>query len=95
MKNSEGTSGFMLIVSNTFCGGYNHIRLVSDGRMENCPFDAGEFDLLKLCRQGKGVSNLIEERVWRKRREKGGQFTEISTMGSQKMIDHSMIRIDG
>ena len=95
LENSKGIFGFISTMSNAFCGGCNRIRLTSDGKMKNCLFGAEEFDLLNLYRQGKDISNLIKEGVWRKHKEKGGQFTEINTVDSQKMVNRSMIKIGG
>ena len=94
-EDSKGIFGFISTMSNAFCGGCNRIRLTSDGKMKNCLFGAEEFDLLNLYRQGKDISSLIKEGVWRKHKEKGGQFTEINTVDSQKMVNRSMIKIGG
>jgi probable molybdopterin cofactor synthesis protein A len=94
-EDSKGCFGFITTMSNAFCGGCNRIRLTSDGKMKNCLFGAEEFDLLSLYRAGEDIGNLIKEGVWRKHKEKGGQFTEINTVDNSKIINRSMIKIGG
>lgn len=94
-KNSKGIFGFISTMSNAFCGGCNRIRLTSDGKMKNCLFGAEEFDLLSLYREGKDLTALIKEGVWRKHKEKGGQFTEINSVNSETIVNRSMIKIGG
>ncbi|WP_314201802.1 GTP 3',8-cyclase MoaA [Capnocytophaga sputigena] len=94
-EDSKGCFGFITTMSNAFCGGCNRIRLTSDGKMKNCLFGAEEFDLLSLYRAGEDIGNLIKEGVWRKHKEKGGQFTEMNTVDNSKIINRSMIKIGG
>ena len=63
--------------------------------MKNCLFGAEEFDLLSLYREGKDLTALIKEGVWRKHKEKGGQFTEINSVNSETIVNRSMIKIGG
>ena len=94
-EESRGIFGFISTMSNAFCGGCNRIRLTSDGKMKNCLFGAEEFDLLSLYRKGEDLTALIKEGIWRKHKEKGGQFSEMNTVDNNKLVNRSMIKIGG
>ena len=92
---SEGSFGFISTMTDSFCAGCNRIRLTSDGKMKNCLFGAEEFDLLSLYRQGQSIENAIKEGIWRKHKEKGGQFIHLQNIEEEKLANRSMIKIGG
>lgn len=92
---SKGTFGFISTMSAAFCGGCNRIRLTSDGKMKNCLFGAEEFNLLSLYREGIPLEEAIKDGIWRKHKQKGGQFSSMKTVRQEQIINRSMIKIGG
>ena len=92
---SCGQFAFISTMSDSFCGGCNRVRLTADGKMKNCLFGAEEFDLLKLYREGKDIKEAIQYGIWRKHKEKGGQFDKIESIDNNKIVNRSMIKIGG
>ena len=72
VKGYSGTFAFISTVSQPFCQGCNRIRLTADGKLRNCLFARGEFDLKTPLREGKDVQQVIVEAIQAKFKERGG-----------------------
>lgn len=91
-----GTFGVISTMTEPFCAGCNRMRLTADGKLKNCLFSKGETDLLGPFRRGENVLGLIEENIWGKERELGGQFTTaLKEIDAIHIENRSMITIGG
>ncbi len=89
VRGYEGTFAFINTVTLPFCGDCNRLRLTADGKMKNCLFSKGEFDLLTPLRQGLDIDHLIKACLMEKKAQTGGQDFSIPTQ------NRSMIAIGG
>ena len=77
-----GRVGVICSVSRPFCDRCGRLRLTAEGRLRNCLFATGEWDLRELLRSGGSDQQLAErmrDAVLAKRAERGadgGQFAE-------------------
>lgn len=96
VPNYEGTFAVISTITAPFCVNCNRMRLTADGKMKNCLFSAGEADILGALRRGKDIVPIIEQCLWHKEAERGGQFMpHFETMNAQTMQNRSMIAIGG
>lgn len=96
VKDFKGTFAYITTVSQPFCQGCNRIRLTADGKLRNCLFSRGEFDLKTPLREGKDVKNLIQSAILAKYKERGGLPEEWFDESFIKEIsDRSMTAIGG
>ena len=59
----EGFTGSFAIIStvtNPFCDSCNRLRLTADGKLKNCLFSSGEYDLLSSLRNGESFDREID-----------------------------------
>lgn len=59
----EGFSGSFAVIStvtNPFCDSCNRLRLTADGKLKNCLFSSGEYDLLSSLRNGESLDRAID-----------------------------------
>ena len=91
----EGTFAFITTMSEPFCGDCNRMRLTADGKMKNCLFSKTETDLLTPLRNGLNVKELIEDCIFQKKAERGGQFDALIPEDANAINNRSMIRIGG
>jgi len=59
----EGFSGSFAVIStvtNPFCDSCNRLRLTADGKLKNCLFSSGEYDLLSSLRNGESFDRAID-----------------------------------
>lgn len=91
-----GTFSVISTMSSAFCSGCNRLRLTADGKMKNCLFSESETDLLTALRNGTDVVSLIQQNVADKKKERGGQFTDLfQQLQADEMHNRSMITIGG
>jgi GTP 3',8-cyclase len=91
-----GTFAVISTMTSPFCSGCNRMRLTADGKMKNCLFSKTETDLLTAFRKGEEVLPLIQQSIYDKAKELGGQFTAGFTHINADEIDNrSMITIGG
>ncbi|MGB0525106.1 MAG: GTP 3',8-cyclase MoaA [Flammeovirgaceae bacterium] len=96
VKGYAGTFAFITTVSQPFCQGCNRIRLTADGKLRNCLFARGEFDLKTPLREGKDVKALIQEAILAKHKERGGLPEEwFDESFIKDLSDRSMTAIGG
>lgn len=96
VPNFAGTLAFISTVSQPFCQGCNRIRLTADGKLRNCLFARGEFDLKTPLREGKEVKGLIQEAMQAKFKERGGLPEEwFDESFVNELSDRSMTAIGG
>lgn len=92
----EGTFAVISTMSAPFCGDCNRIRLTADGKIKNCLFSSTETDLLAALRRGENIVPIIQQNIWAKAKELGGQFTaDLSLVEAEQIQNRSMIRIGG
>jgi GTP 3',8-cyclase len=92
----RGTFAVISTMSAPFCSGCNRIRLTADGKMKNCLFSKSETDLLSALRKGAEVLPLIQQSIWSKAKELGGQFTtDFEHLQADSIDNRSMITIGG
>ena len=51
------------------------IKKTADGKIKNCLFSSEETDLLTALRSGENILPLIEDSIFKKHKELGGQFS--------------------
>lgn len=91
-----GTFAVISTMSENFCGDCNRMRLTADGKMKNCLFSAEETDLLSALRKGKDIAPLIQQSIYAKAKELGGQFTtNFENLQVEDIYNRSMITIGG
>jgi GTP 3',8-cyclase len=91
-----GTFAVISTMTSPFCSGCNRMRLTADGKMKNCLFSKTETDLLTAFRKGEELLPLIQQSIYDKAKELGGQFTAGFTHINADEIDNrSMITIGG
>lgn len=59
----EGFKGSFAVIStvtNPFCDSCNRLRLTADGKLKNCLFSSGEYDLLSSLRNGESFDRAID-----------------------------------
>jgi len=59
----EGFTGSFAVIStvtNPFCDSCNRLRLTADGKLKNCLFSSGEYDLLSSLRNGESFDRAID-----------------------------------
>ncbi len=95
----EGHKGSFSVISTMsapFCSGCNRMRLTADGKMKNCLFSTKETDLLRALRNNEDVLPLIQESIYSKAKELGGQFTkDFEKIHTEDLNNRSMISIGG
>lgn len=92
----KGTFAVISTMSFPFCNGCNRLRLTTDGKMKNCLFSKGEVDLLQALRKSENILPLINQCVYEKQKELGGQFTvESKNTMCSTISNRSMINIGG
>ncbi len=91
-----GTFAVISTMTNPFCDSCNRIRLTADGKIKNCLFSQGEFDILTPLRQGKKIETIIRQSIEEKEKELGGQlFQDFKASDSEGLTNRSMISIGG
>ncbi|MGB4398779.1 MAG: GTP 3',8-cyclase MoaA [Daejeonella sp.] len=95
----EGHKGSFSVISTMsapFCAGCNRMRLTADGKMKNCLFSTKETDLLTALRNKEDLLPLIQESIYSKAKELGGQFTkDFEKIHAEDLHNRSMISIGG
>ncbi|MEJ7693678.1 GTP 3',8-cyclase MoaA [Daejeonella sp.] len=95
----EGHKGSFSVISTMsapFCSGCNRMRLTADGKMKNCLFSTKETDLLAALRNNEDILPLIQESIFSKAKELGGQFTkDFEKIQTEDLNNRSMISIGG
>ena len=87
-----GSFAVISTMSAPFCGGCNRMRLTADGKMKNCLFSKEETDLLTALRNGEPVVPLVQQSIWGKAKELGGQFnTDFEHLYANTIQNKSMI----
>ena len=96
---AEGHTGTFAVISTMsepFCAGCNRMRLTADGKLKNCLFSKEETDLLSPLREGKEVTALIHDTIYKKAKELGGQFSAAyENLEPDAIHNRSMIAIGG
>ena len=91
-----GTFAVISTMTSPFCSGCNRMRLTADGKMKNCLFSKSETDLLTAFRNGDDVMPLIQQSIYDKAKELGGQFTkDFENVHAEEIHNRSMITIGG
>jgi cyclic pyranopterin phosphate synthase len=91
-----GTFAIISTITSPFCGDCNRMRLTADGKMKNCLFSQEETDLLSALRRGEDIVPLIQNCIFTKAAERGGQFLpNVAEMKSSVIRNRSMISIGG
>lgn len=97
--NIQGHAGSFAVISTMsapFCSSCNRIRLTADGKIKNCLFSEEETDLLQALRNGQNVQELIEQSIYKKHKELGGQFSKnFELINTNDLHNRSMIAIGG
>src|SRR5574343_522478 len=92
IENHAGSFAVISTMSAPFCNTCNRIRLTADGKIKNCLFSSEETDLLTALRKGENVLPLIEDSIYKKHRELGGQFSkEFEKINTDLLHNRSMI----
>jgi len=92
----KGTFALISTMTHPFCSGCNRLRLTADGKMKNCLFSKGEMDLLTPLRAGHDIDDLIRQRLWEKKAERGGQINgSLQDVQSGEIKNRAMISIGG
>jgi cyclic pyranopterin phosphate synthase len=87
-----GTFAVISTMTVPFCSSCNRMRLTADGKLKNCLFSKGETDLLTALRNGEDVLPLIQQNIFSKAKELGGQFhakpddSEVAAIANRSMI---------
>ncbi len=76
IEGHKGSFSVISTMSSPFCSGCNRMRLTADGKMKNCLFSTKETDLLAALRNNEDILPLIQESIFSKAKELGGQFTK-------------------
>lgn len=96
IENHAGSFAVISTMSAPFCNTCNRIRLTADGKIKNCLFSSDETDLLTALRSGENILPLIEDSIFKKHRELGGQFSkEFEKINAELLHNRSMIAIGG
>ncbi len=96
IENHSGSFAVISTMSAPFCNTCNRIRLTADGKIKNCLFSSDETDLLTALRAGENILPLIEDSIYKKHRELGGQFSkEFEKINAELLHNRSMIAIGG
>lgn len=96
IENHSGSFAVISTMSAPFCNTCNRIRLTADGKIKNCLFSSEETDLLTALRAGENILPLIENSIYKKHRELGGQFSkEFEKINAELLHNRSMIAIGG
>lgn len=96
IENHAGSFAVISTMSAPFCNTCNRIRLTADGKIKNCLFSSDETDLLTALRAGENILPLIEDSIYKKHRELGGQFSkEFEKINAELLHNRSMIAIGG
>lgn len=96
IENHAGSFAVISTMSAPFCNTCNRIRLTADGKIKNCLFSSYETDLLNALRAGENILPLIEDSIYKKHRELGGQFSkEFEKINAELLHNRSMIAIGG
>lgn len=96
IENHLGSFAVISTMSAPFCNTCNRIRLTADGKIKNCLFSSEETDLLTALRAGENILPLIENSIYKKHRELGGQFSkEFEKINAELLHNRSMIAIGG
>ncbi len=91
-----GTFAIISTMSANFCGDCNRMRLTADGKMKNCLFSKEETDLLSALRKDEEILPLIQQSIYAKAKELGGQFTpDFEHIHADDINNRSMITIGG
>ncbi|MDD2794106.1 MAG: GTP 3',8-cyclase MoaA [Sediminibacterium sp.] len=96
VKGHAGSFAVISTMSAPFCSSCNRIRLTADGKIKNCLFSQEETDLLQALRSGQNVQELIEQSIYAKHKELGGQFSKnFELINANDLHNRSMIAIGG
>ena len=60
IKGFTGSFAVISTVTNPFCESCNRLRLTADGKLKNCLFSSGEYDLLSSLRNGESFNRAID-----------------------------------
>lgn len=60
IKGFTGSFAVISTVTNPFCDSCNRLRLTADGKLKNCLFSSGEYDLLSSFRNGESFDRAID-----------------------------------
>ncbi|MGB1043752.1 MAG: cyclic pyranopterin phosphate synthase MoaA, partial [Flavobacteriaceae bacterium] len=60
IKGFTGSFAVISTVTNPFCDSCNRLRLTADGKLKNCLFSSGEYDLLSSLRNGESFNRAID-----------------------------------
>lgn len=91
-----GTFAVISTMSAHFCGDCNRMRLTADGKLKNCLFSKTETDLLTAFRNGEELLPLIQQNVWQKEKQLGGQMpADFMNVHADEIRNRSMIAIGG
>ena len=55
-----GSFAVISTVTNPFCDSCNRLRLTADGKLKNCLFSSGEYDLLSSLRNGESFDRAVD-----------------------------------
>lgn len=92
----KGTFAIITTMSQPFCDNCNRIRITADGKLKNCLFSVGEFDLLTPLRSGSEIKDVIQQAISAKKKERGGQFAfPLDVIDSSMIANRSMVDIGG
>ncbi|MES3019603.1 MAG: GTP 3',8-cyclase MoaA [Bacteroidota bacterium] len=96
IEGHKGSFSVISTMSSPFCSGCNRMRLTADGKMKNCLFSTKETDLLAALRNNEDILPLIQESIFSKAKELGGQFTkDFEKIQTEDLSNRSMISIGG
>lgn len=96
IEGHQGTFAVISTMSAPFCAGCNRMRLTADGKIKNCLFSQTETDLLSALRRGDPVLPLIQQSIFSKAKELGGQFSkDFEKIQTDDLNNRSMISIGG
>lgn len=96
IEGHKGSFSVISTMSSPFCSGCNRMRLTADGKMKNCLFSTKETDLLGALRNNEDILPLIQESIFSKAKELGGQFTkDFEKIHTEDLNNRSMISIGG
>ncbi len=91
-----GTFAVISTMTSPFCSTCNRMRLTADGKLKNCLFSDSETDLLSALRRGEDIVPLIQQSIYSKAKERGGQFVEnFNELHAEGIKNRSMISIGG
>ncbi len=96
IKGHQGSFAVISTMSAPFCSTCNRIRLTADGKIKNCLFSVGETDLLTAWRKGEDITAFIQDAIYKKHKELGGQFSkDFELINIHELNNRSMIAIGG